>query len=82
MLPGAPGAPPTTVRDVTRALSRFFAICVTDCGRGLETPATAEVLGEAHAAVLVAPATPDGVRSTRAGLTGSRPGCSPGSRSC
>jgi MinD-like ATPase involved in chromosome partitioning or flagellar assembly len=69
MLPGAPGGPPAVARDVTRALSRFFAVCVTDCGRGLEGPGTAEVLAEAHAAVLVAPATPDGVRSTRAGLS-------------
>jgi MinD-like ATPase involved in chromosome partitioning or flagellar assembly len=77
MLPGAPGAPPTTTRDVTRALSRFFAICVTDCGRGLDAPGTAEVLGEAHAVVLVAPATPDGVRSTSAGLTRLPPGLLP-----
>jgi hypothetical protein len=61
-------------RDVTRALSRFFAVCVTDCGRGLETPSTTDLLREAHAAVLVAPATPDGVRSTRAGLSRLPPG--------
>lgn len=69
LLPGGTtdgGARPA--RDVTRALSRFFAICVTDCGRGLDAPATVEVLHEAHAAVVVAPATPDGVRSTCVGL--------------
>jgi MinD-like ATPase involved in chromosome partitioning or flagellar assembly len=76
MLPGA-GAPPAMTRDVTRALSRFFAICVTDCGRGLDAPGTTEVLGEAHSAVLVAPATPDGVRSTRAGLARIPPGLLP-----
>jgi MinD-like ATPase involved in chromosome partitioning or flagellar assembly len=69
LLPGADGAPPGTTRDLTRTLSRFFAVCVTDCGRGLENPATADVLQDAHAAVLVAPATPDGVRSTRFGLS-------------
>ncbi|WP_308258024.1 MinD/ParA family ATP-binding protein, partial [Pseudonocardia lacus] len=68
LLPGPAGAPPGATRDVTRALSRFFAVCVTDCGRGLAQPGTADVLHDAHAAVVVAPATPDGVRSTLAGL--------------
>lgn len=51
-------------RDVTRALSRFFPIAVVDCGAGLRSAATAAVLVEAHAVLLVTPATPDGVRST------------------
>jgi MinD-like ATPase involved in chromosome partitioning or flagellar assembly len=68
LLPGPAGAPLGATREVTRAMSRFFAVCVTDCGRGLQAPATAEVLQDAHAAVMVAPATPDGVRSTLAGL--------------
>ena len=68
LLPGADGAPAGATREVTRALSRFFAICVTDCGRGLESQATAEVLADAHAAVIVTPATQDGVRTTLAGL--------------
>jgi MinD-like ATPase involved in chromosome partitioning or flagellar assembly len=70
LLPGPGRAPAGATREVTRALSRFFAVCVTDCGRGLEVPATAEVLQDAHAAVVVAPATPDGVRGTLAGLAG------------
>jgi septum site-determining protein MinD len=61
LLPGA--AAPHLVRDVTRALSRTFAVCVTDCGP-LGVPATGGILAEAHAVVVVCPATPDGVRST------------------
>jgi MinD-like ATPase involved in chromosome partitioning or flagellar assembly len=68
LLPGPAGAPPGATREVTRAMSRFFAVCVTDCGRGLQTPSTAEVLQDAHGAVVVVPATPDGVRSSLAGL--------------
>lgn len=61
-LPGGSAAP-ALARDVTRALSRRFAVCVTDCATVAE-PATGAVLAEAHAVVVVCPATPDGVRST------------------
>lgn len=64
VLPGGATDHPRLARDVTRALSRLFTVCVTDCGRGVDSPTTAAVLSEAHAIVMVAPATPDGVRST------------------
>jgi len=63
-----PGGPTGEVRAVSRAVSRFFAICVTDCGRGLTAPGTLEVLHETHAVVVAVPLTPDGVRSTCAEL--------------
>ncbi len=64
LLPGGAPGRPQAARDVTRALSRLFPVCVTDCGRDMDAPATVEVLAEAHAVVIVGPATPDGVRST------------------
>lgn len=64
MLPGGAPGQPWLVRDVTRALSRLFAVCVTDGGRGMDSPATTEVLAEAHTVVMVAPATPEGVSIT------------------
>lgn len=64
VLPGGSPARPQAARDVIRALSRLFPVCVTDCGLGMDSPATVEVLSEAHAVVVVGPATPDGVRST------------------
>ena len=68
VLPGGAPGQPHLARDVTRALSRLFAVCVTDCGHGMDSPATVEVLSEAHAVAVVTPATPDGVRSTCAAL--------------
>lgn len=64
VLPGGAPEQPRLARDVTRALSRLFAVCVIDCGRGMDSPAAVEVLSEAHAVVVVTPATPDGVRTT------------------
>jgi septum site-determining protein MinD len=64
MLPGGAAGQPQLAKDVTRALSRWFAICVTDCGPS-SSPCTVELMSEAHAVVVVAPATPDGVRSTQ-----------------
>lgn len=64
VLPGGALEQPRLARDVTRSLSRLFAVCVTDCGLGVDSPSTVEVLSEAHAVVVVAPATPDGVRTT------------------
>ncbi len=52
------GAGPTG--EITGALSRFFAITVLDCGPGVAQAGRFGV----HAAVVVAPATPDGLRST------------------
>jgi MinD-like ATPase involved in chromosome partitioning or flagellar assembly len=45
-------------------LSRFFGVTVTDCGAGISTALHRAVLSAAHAQVLVAPATVDGVTST------------------
>lgn len=64
VLPGGAPGQPWLARDVTRALSRLFAVCVTDGGRGIDSPVTMQVLAEAHAVVVVAPATPEGVRAT------------------
>ncbi|TVT61608.1 chromosome partitioning protein [Amycolatopsis rhizosphaerae] len=64
VLPGGAPGQPQLPRDVTRALSRLFAVCVTDCSMGMSSPATAGVLSEAHTLVLVVPATPDGVYAT------------------
>jgi MinD-like ATPase involved in chromosome partitioning or flagellar assembly len=49
---------------VTRALSRLFAVAVTDCPPGLESRTTGAAVADAHSVVLVAAATPDGVRAT------------------
>jgi MinD-like ATPase involved in chromosome partitioning or flagellar assembly len=62
VLPGGAAGQPHLCRDLTRAMSRVFAVCVTDCSEGLEAPATAAVVSEAHALVLVTTATSDGVR--------------------
>jgi MinD-like ATPase involved in chromosome partitioning or flagellar assembly len=62
VLPGGAAGQPYLCRDLIRAMSRVFAVCVTDCPRGLDAPATAAVVSEAHALVLVTTATPDGVR--------------------
>ncbi|MGC4877614.1 MinD/ParA family ATP-binding protein [Micromonospora sp. DT43] len=55
---------PNLCTSVTRALSRLFAVAVTDCPPGLEARTPAGVMADAHAVVLVAAATPDGVRGT------------------
>jgi MinD-like ATPase involved in chromosome partitioning or flagellar assembly len=67
VLPGGAPGQPRLARDVTRVLSRLFAICVTDCGQG-DSQATREVLAEAHAVVVVTSSTPDGLRVTCAAL--------------
>jgi septum site-determining protein MinD len=64
--PGAHRDTVTAAREVGRALSRHFGTTLLDCGHGMTLPAP--VLGEAHAIVVAAPATIDGVRSTRAAL--------------
>jgi MinD-like ATPase involved in chromosome partitioning or flagellar assembly len=68
VLPGGAAGQPRLARDVTRALSRLFGVCVTDCGRGVDEPSTVEIMSEAHGVIVVAPATPDGVRATCAVL--------------
>ncbi|KHD78611.1 hypothetical protein MB27_04605 [Actinoplanes utahensis] len=64
VLPSGAPRQPRLCSEVTRALSRLFAVCVTDCPPGFESPVTASVLPEAHAVVLVSAATPDGIRAT------------------
>ena len=64
-----PGESPR-VAQVAEALSRFFAIGVLDCPRGLD--AAADAGQGAHARVLVCPLTPAGLRTTAAALD--RPG--------
>ncbi len=68
VLPGETPGQPRQVRNVTRALSRLFAVCVTDCGL-LSAPSISDVLAVAHTVVVVVPATPDGVHSTYRALT-------------
>ena len=64
VLPSGAPRQPRLCGEVTRALSRLFAVCVTDCPTGFDSPVTAGVLPEAHAVVLVSAATPDGIRAT------------------
>ena len=63
VLPSGAPRQPRLCSEVTRALSRLFAVCVTDCPPGLDSRITASVLAEAHAVVLVSAATPDGIRA-------------------
>lgn len=62
VLPGGAGGQPGLCRDLTRAMSRVFAVCVTDCPPYRDSPATVAVVAEAHALVLTTAATADGVR--------------------
>jgi MinD-like ATPase involved in chromosome partitioning or flagellar assembly len=64
VLPSGAPRQPGLCGEVTRALSRLFSVCVTDCPPGFTSPVTASVLPEAHAVVLVSAATPDAVRAT------------------
>ncbi|ALG14566.1 chromosome partitioning protein [Kibdelosporangium phytohabitans] len=74
VVPGGSAGQRTIARDVTRALSRLFAVAVLDCGTGMQLPETTEVLADAHAVLVVTPATPDGVSSTVSALSGVQPG--------
>lgn len=71
---GAPGQP-RLCATVTQALSRVFAVCVTDSAStmALVSPPAAAVLAASHATVLVTAATPDGVRTTIRRLTRTPP---------
>ncbi len=55
-----PGADLTEWPEAIAALSPFFAVGILDCGM-IEHPQAAAVLGAAHARLLVAPMTVDGV---------------------
>jgi MinD-like ATPase involved in chromosome partitioning or flagellar assembly len=55
-------------RAAVAALSRFFAVLVTDCGPDPADELNLGVLGDAHALALVTPATVDGVVSAHQAL--------------
>jgi MinD-like ATPase involved in chromosome partitioning or flagellar assembly len=55
-------------RAIAADLSRFFGITVIDCGGGLMGTPTAALMADAHAHLLVTPATPDGAFSARSAL--------------
>jgi MinD-like ATPase involved in chromosome partitioning or flagellar assembly len=70
LLTGPTGADPAprldlpAYRAAVAALSRFFAVLVTDCGPDPASRLNLGVLEDAHALALVAPATVDGLLST------------------
>ena len=70
LLTGPTSADPTprldlpAYRAAVAALSRFFAVLVTDCGPDPASRLNRGVLEDAHALALVAPATVDGLLST------------------
>ncbi|GAA3357934.1 chromosome partitioning protein [Saccharopolyspora gregorii] len=74
VVPGGTGQRPQLVRDLTRSLSRLFAVSVLDCTTGMAAPANNAVLADAHAVIVVVPATPDGVRTTADALARLAPG--------
>jgi MinD-like ATPase involved in chromosome partitioning or flagellar assembly len=55
-------------RAATGEMSRYFAAIVIDCGAGLLPELQRGILAEAHAQVLVTPATVDGALSARGAL--------------
>lgn len=68
VLPSGGAGQPNLCSEVTRALSRLFAVAVTDCPPGLESRTTGAAVADAHSVVLTAAATPDGVRATCSAL--------------
>jgi MinD-like ATPase involved in chromosome partitioning or flagellar assembly len=69
VLPSGGAGQPNLCSEVTRALSRLFAVAITDCPPGLESRTTGAAVADAHAVVLTAAATPDGVRATYRALS-------------
>ncbi|HEX6471193.1 MAG TPA: hypothetical protein VF069_18985 [Streptosporangiaceae bacterium] len=59
---------PAVYRAIAADLSRFFGVTVVDCGGGLMSAHAAALLADAHAHVLVTPATPDGAIAARSAL--------------
>jgi MinD-like ATPase involved in chromosome partitioning or flagellar assembly len=57
-----------TFRAATGEMSRYFSAIVIDCGAGLLPELQRGILAEAHAQVLVTPATVDGALSARGAL--------------
>jgi MinD-like ATPase involved in chromosome partitioning or flagellar assembly len=65
---GEPDPPTPTYQAAVAALSRFFAVLVTDCGPDASSDLNREILADAHALALVTPATVDGLVSAYSGL--------------
>jgi MinD-like ATPase involved in chromosome partitioning or flagellar assembly len=59
---------PPTYQAAVAALSRFFAVLVTDCGPDASSALNREILADAHALALVTPASVDGVVSAHGAL--------------
>jgi hypothetical protein len=80
-LPGG-SARPGLARDVTRALTRSFAVCITDCA-GTGAPATAAVLAEptGWSSSVRPPRTAFAARAPPSTACPSRPAAGPSSRS-
>jgi MinD-like ATPase involved in chromosome partitioning or flagellar assembly len=57
-----------TFRSATGEMSRYFSAMVIDCGAGLLPELQRGILTEAHAQILVTPATVDGALSARGAL--------------
>lgn len=57
-----------TFRSATGEMSRYFSAIIIDCGAGLLPELQRGILAEAHAQVLVTPATVDGALSARGAL--------------
>jgi MinD-like ATPase involved in chromosome partitioning or flagellar assembly len=66
---GEPDPPTPTYQAAVAALSRFFAVLVTDCGPGTSSGLNREILADAHALALVTPATVDGLVSAYSALS-------------
>jgi MinD-like ATPase involved in chromosome partitioning or flagellar assembly len=64
---GGPGTDPARCRAAITALSEYFAVGVLDCGL-IGQPESVGLLGAAHARLLVAPVTVDGVLAVAAAL--------------
>jgi MinD-like ATPase involved in chromosome partitioning or flagellar assembly len=65
---GEPDLPTPTYQAAVAALSRFFAVLVTDCGPDASSALNREILVDAHALALVTPATVDGLVSAYSAL--------------
>jgi MinD-like ATPase involved in chromosome partitioning or flagellar assembly len=68
VVPGGAGGHSEVINDITRWLSRLFAISLADCGVNIPLFPTTRLLAEAHAIIVVTPGTPDGVRTTSLAL--------------
>lgn len=63
--PGPGLTDPAVTTELVRALSRVIGVTLIDCPVGLADSRVQAVVADAHAVIMVAPNTVDGVRSTR-----------------